>query len=126
MCTLKLWCSFLKVSLPFFTLGCTLASVSSPPAEPQRLQCHHNVEQILVCQVVSGIWLKKRHTQIKTKTNGVFPNVTDFCPKYLHIGSRHAAKLLLEDGQHVPHRGGESLRIQHAEGAATLRIETPR
>lgn len=39
---------------------------------------------------------------------------------YLHVGSRHASEVLLKDGQHVPRCGGEGLRIQHAEGAATL------
>lgn len=38
----------------------------------------------------------------------------------LHVGSRHAAELLLKDGEHVPHSGGESLGVQHADGAATL------
>lgn len=38
----------------------------------------------------------------------------------LHVGSCHAAKLLLKDGEHVPHSGGESLGVQHADGAATL------
>lgn len=38
------------------TLGCTLSSVSFPPIEPQTPQCHHNVEQSLVSQVVSSIW----------------------------------------------------------------------
>lgn len=40
--------------------------------------------------------------------------------EHLHIGSSHAAELLLKDGQHVPHGGGESLGIQHSKGAATL------
>lgn len=43
-----------------------------------------------------------------------------FFPLNLHIGSCHATKFLLEDGKHIPHRGGESLRIQEAHRAATL------
>lgn len=43
-----------------------------------------------------------------------------YYPKYSHVSSCHAAKLLLEDGQHIPHCGGESLWVQHAEGAAVL------
>lgn len=46
----------------FLTLGCTPSNVSSPPAEPQKPQCRRNVEQSLVFQVVSGIWLKGKHT----------------------------------------------------------------
>lgn len=40
--------------------------------------------------------------------------------RYSHVCSCHAAKVLLEDGQNVPHRGGESLRVEQAEGAAAL------
>lgn len=41
--------------------------------------------------------------------------------KNSHVCSCHAAEVLLEDGQNIPHRGGESLRVEQAEGAATLR-----
>lgn len=44
--------------------------------------------------------------------------------KNLHIGSCHAAKLLLKNGEHVPHGGGESLGIQQSNGAATLGNES--
>lgn len=100
-----------------FTLGCTLSSVSSPPAEPQTPQCHRNVEQSPASQLVSGIWLKKRHIMRNEEDS---PQRRDVRPSYLHVSSCHAAKVLLEDGQYAPHCGGESLRIQHAEGAATL------
>ena len=53
------WCSS-KCSLHwYFTLGCTPASVSSPPVEPQRPRCRHNVERSLVFQVASGNWWTK-------------------------------------------------------------------
>lgn len=69
-------------------------------------------------RVVSGIWLKES-THL-TVTDSIRKDFQDNNPKYLHVGSCHAAKLLLKDGQNVPHCGGESLGIQHAEGAATL------
>lgn len=42
------------------------------------------------------------------------------CLVDLHVGTCHGAKLLLKDGKHVPHCGGERLGIQHSDGAATL------
>lgn len=45
---------------------------------------------------------------------------TTTVPSCLHVGSCHAAELLLKDGEHVPHSGGESLGVQHTDGAATL------
>lgn len=38
----------------------------------------------------------------------------------LHVGSCHAAKVLLKNREDIPHSGGESLGVQHANGAATL------
>lgn len=107
-------------SSPYLTLGCTLSSVSSPPAGPQTPQCRHNVEQSLVFQVVSGIWLKGKHTFPSSYSESKEGFQGNFCSRYLHVGSCHAAKLLLKNGQHAPQCGGESLWIQHADGAAPL------
>lgn len=76
------------------------------------------------CQV-SGLKQKKTN---KTKENthllaaSCIPKGFQdiYCARYLHVGSCHAAKLLLEDGQHAPHCGGKGLGIQHTDGAATL------
>lgn len=40
--------------------------------------------------------------------------------RFLHVGSSHAAKVLLKNGQNVPHGGGERLRIQHPQRTAAL------
>lgn len=37
-----------------------------------------------------------------------------------HVGTGHAAELLLQDGEEAPDRRGEGLGVQHAQGAATL------
>lgn len=55
------------VSSHYLTLGYTLSSVSSPPAESQTPQCRHNVEQSLVFLLVSGIWWRKTHIQHRKK-----------------------------------------------------------
>lgn len=100
----------------YFTLGCKPSSVSSPPAEPRRPRCRHNVGRSPAFPVGSGICLTKQSFQTEPKAFAA--SVT--CPRFVHVSSGHAAKLLLKDGEDVPHRGGERLRIQHPNGTAAL------
>lgn len=48
----------------YFTLGCTLSSVSFPPAGRQTPQCRRNAEQSLVSRVESGILVRTRNCEM--------------------------------------------------------------
>lgn len=43
-----------------------------------------------------------------------------FMHHHIHVCARHTTKLLLKNGEHLPHSGGKRLRIEHPERAAAL------
>lgn len=52
----------------YFTLGCTLSSVSFPPAGWQTPQCRRNAEQSLVSRVESCILVRTRNCEMSNRS----------------------------------------------------------
>lgn len=84
-------------------------------------QCRHNAAQNLVFRVESGILIRTEKKKMKRAISSQKKTRTATTVlSGLHVGSCHAAELLLKDGEHVPQSGGESLGVQHANRAAAL------